>query len=52
MRLIDLYVLIAVSLDLARERYQRMGFTVTPNGVHPFGTYMVVFPSERRIISQ
>jgi hypothetical protein len=39
MRSIDHYVLVADNLSSARERYQRMGFTVAPNGVHPFGTY-------------
>ncbi len=38
-RSIDHYVLVAGSLSLARERYRKLGFTVAPDGVHPFGTY-------------
>lgn len=39
MRSIDHFVLVAASLSAARERYRRLGFTVAPDGVHPFGTY-------------
>lgn len=39
MRLIDHFVLVAGNLSDARELYQRMGFSVAPNGVHPFGTH-------------
>jgi len=39
MRLIDHCVLVADKLSAARERYRRMGFTVAPDGVHPFGTH-------------
>ena len=37
-RPLDHLVLPVVSLDDARARYERLGFTVAPNGVHPFGT--------------
>ena len=37
-RPIDHLVLPVVSLDDARRRYEALGFTVSPNGVHPFGT--------------
>ncbi len=36
---IDHYVLVAGNLSLARKHYQQLGFTVAPDGVHPFGTY-------------
>jgi|AraplaMF_Col_mMF_1032025.scaffolds.fasta_scaffold00731_6 hypothetical protein len=39
MRSIDHCVLVAKELPDARERYRRMGFTVAPDGVHPFGTH-------------
>lgn len=39
MRLIDHFVLVAGNLSDARKNYQRMGFTVAPDGIHPFGTY-------------
>ena len=39
MRLIDHCVLVAERLPHARDRYRRMGFTVAPDGVHPFGTH-------------
>ncbi len=39
MRSIDHFVLVSASLADARARYRRMGFTVAPDGVHPFGTY-------------
>jgi hypothetical protein len=39
MRLIDHCVLVAEKLSDARDRYRRMGFTVAPDGVHPFGTH-------------
>jgi len=39
MRSIDHYVLAVPDLTSARERYQRLGFTVAPDGVHPFGTH-------------
>ncbi len=35
---IDHLVLCVHDLDVARRFYQRLGFTVTPRGVHPFGT--------------
>lgn len=38
MRLIDHFVLVAGKLSQARAHYRRMGFTVAPDGVHPFGT--------------
>ena len=34
----DHAVLPVTSLELARERYEAMGFTVAPDAVHPFGT--------------
>ena len=37
-RRIDHLVLPVVSLDDARARYTALGFTVAPDGVHPFGT--------------
>jgi len=37
-RALDHLVLPTASLDAARERLTRMGFTVAPEGVHPFGT--------------
>lgn len=37
-RPIDHLVLPVVSLDDARARYEALGFTVAPVGVHPFGT--------------
>ena len=37
-REIDHLVLPVISLDDARARYTALGFTVAPNGVHPFGT--------------
>ena len=37
-RNIDHLVLPVTSLELARERLGRMGFTVAPDAVHPFGT--------------
>ena len=37
-RAIDHVVLPVVSLDDARARYEALGFTVAPNGLHPFGT--------------
>lgn len=39
MRLIDHFVLVAGNLSDARRHYQRMGFNVAPDGVHPFGTH-------------
>jgi len=39
MRSIDHFVLATAGLAAARERYRRMGFTVAPDGVHPFGTH-------------
>lgn len=39
MRSIDHCVLVTGKLSEARDRYHRMGFTVAPDGVHPFGTY-------------
>lgn len=39
MRLIDHFVLVAGNLSDARKLYQRMGFNVAPDGIHPFGTY-------------
>lgn len=35
---IDHLVLCVQDLDRAAERYQSLGFTVTPTGVHPWGT--------------
>ncbi|MEM8750821.1 MAG: VOC family protein [Pseudomonadota bacterium] len=37
-RLIDHLVLPVAEIDDARERYSALGFTVAPNGLHPFGT--------------
>ena len=37
-RRIDHIVLPVISLDDARARYTALGFTVAPDGVHPFGT--------------
>ena len=37
-RALDHLVLPVSSLARARERYERLGFTVAPDGVHPFGT--------------
>jgi hypothetical protein len=37
-RSVDHLVLPAASTEIARERYSRLGFTVAPDGVHPFGT--------------
>ena len=37
-RLLDHVVLPTASLDVARARLTKLGFTVAPNGVHPFGT--------------
>ena len=37
-RRIDHLVLPVGEVEVARERYQRLGFTVAPTGVHPFGT--------------
>jgi hypothetical protein len=37
-RPIDHLVLAANDLDLARETYERLGFTLTPAARHPFGT--------------
>lgn len=37
-RPIDHCVLPVGSLDLARKRLQALGFTVAPDGIHPFGT--------------
>jgi len=39
MRLIDHFVLVTRNLSDARKHYRRMGFSVAPDGVHPFGTY-------------
>ena len=35
---IDHLVLCVRDLEAARERYRSLGFTLTPRGVHPFGT--------------
>lgn len=45
-RALDHLVLPTASLDAARERFTRLGFTVAPTGVHPFGTVnaCVYFP--------
>lgn len=45
-RALDHLVLPTASLDAARERLTRLGFTVAPTGVHPFGTVnaCVYFP--------
>ncbi|MFN3764909.1 MAG: VOC family protein [Aliihoeflea sp.] len=37
-RLLDHCVLPVPDLELARARYQALGFTVAPQGTHPFGT--------------
>lgn len=37
-RRIDHCVLPVADLDIARRRYESLGFTVAPVGVHPFGT--------------
>ncbi len=37
-RTVDHLVLPVIDIDSARERYTRMGFTVAPDGKHPFGT--------------
>ena len=37
-RRIDHLVLPVISLDDARARFSALGFTVAPNGLHPFGT--------------
>lgn len=37
-RPLDHLVLPTADLDAARERLERLGFTVAPRGVHPFGT--------------
>ena len=37
-RALDHLVLPVSSVERARERYERLGFTVAPTGVHPFGT--------------
>ena len=39
MRGFDHVVLPVADLAVARARYQALGFTVAPNGIHPFGTY-------------
>ncbi|MEN0088704.1 MAG: VOC family protein [Pseudomonadota bacterium] len=39
MRGFDHVVLPVADLAVARARYQELGFTVAPNGIHPFGTY-------------
>lgn len=38
-RSLDHIVLPTASLDVARERLKKLGFTVAPEGVHPFGTH-------------
>lgn len=45
-RALDHLVLPTASLDVARARLARLGFTVAPTGVHPFGTInaCVYFP--------
>jgi len=45
-RALDHLVLPTASVDAARDRLTRLGFTVAPNGVHPFGTVnaCVYFP--------
>ena len=35
---VDHLVLPVPSLDVARKRYEALGFTVNKNGIHPFGT--------------
>ena len=37
-RALDHLVLPVVEVEVARERYEALGFTVAPTGVHPFGT--------------
>ena len=37
-RAIDHAVLPVTDLNVARQRYGRLGFTVAPDGIHPFGT--------------
>jgi len=37
-RILDHLVLPVADIDEARARYSQLGFTVAPNGVHPFGT--------------
>lgn len=37
-RALDHLVLPVSNIDVARERYQALGFTVAPDGRHPFGT--------------
>jgi hypothetical protein len=37
-RLLDHCVLPVPSLAVARKRYEALGFTVAPQGTHPFGT--------------
>lgn len=37
-RMIDHAVLPVPSLDVARARYEALGFTVAPDAIHPFGT--------------
>lgn len=39
MQSFDHFVLVTEELEDARAHYRKMGFTVAPNGVHPFGTY-------------
>ena len=37
-RSLDHLVLPVIDIDVARNRYQQLGFTVAPDGRHPFGT--------------
>ncbi|MEP1206442.1 MAG: VOC family protein [Rhizobiaceae bacterium] len=37
-RALDHLVLPVVDIDMARRRYEQLGFTVAPDGRHPFGT--------------
>lgn len=37
-RRLDHLVLPVADVDIARRRYEQLGFTVAPTGVHPFGT--------------
>lgn len=37
-RTIDHLVLPVADINVARERYEALGFTVAPDGLHPFGT--------------
>ncbi|EFL90346.1 VOC family protein [Ahrensia sp. R2A130] len=37
-RRLDHLVLPVADVDIARSRYEKLGFTVAPTGVHPFGT--------------